>query len=51
MMTDNRIGVGPATARIWWESGYRTLQDVLDNAKLTTSVRLGIELLPDFIQP
>ncbi|CAO3608545.1 unnamed protein product [Cunninghamella blakesleeana] len=29
--------------------GYRCLQDVLDNALLTTTVKLGIQLLPDFI--
>lgn len=42
------FGVGPNTARIWWETGYRTLQDVLDQAKLTSTVRLGIKLFPDF---
>ncbi|KAL1930346.1 hypothetical protein VTP01DRAFT_10508 [Rhizomucor pusillus] len=45
------FGVGVATARIWWDSGYRTLQEVLENAKLTNTVRLCIELLPDLIQP
>ncbi|KAG0180918.1 hypothetical protein DFQ28_003895 [Apophysomyces sp. BC1034] len=45
------FGVGPSTAKLWWDMGYRTLQEVLDNAQLTTSVRLAIELLPDLIQP
>ncbi|KAI8379149.1 uncharacterized protein BYT42DRAFT_567744 [Radiomyces spectabilis] len=44
------FGVGAATAKIWWDMGYRTLQEVLDNAKLTSIVRLGIQLLPDLIQ-
>ncbi|GAN06532.1 DNA polymerase beta [Mucor ambiguus] len=44
------FGVGATTARIWWELGYKTLQEVLDNAKLSTTIKLGIELLPDFDQ-
>ncbi|KAF7728248.1 hypothetical protein EC973_006529 [Apophysomyces ossiformis] len=48
----NRVfGVGPSTAKIWWDIGYRTLQEVLDKAQLSAAVRLGIELLPDLIQP
>lgn len=43
------FGVGSKTARDWWDMGYRCLQDVLDNALLTTTVKLGIQLLPDFI--
>ncbi|EPB90105.1 hypothetical protein HMPREF1544_03081 [Mucor circinelloides 1006PhL] len=44
------FGVGVTTARLWWEMGYKTLQEVLDNAKLTATIKLGIELLPDFDQ-
>ncbi|CAO3629478.1 unnamed protein product [Mucor hiemalis] len=44
------FGVGAVTAHIWWNLGYRTLQEVLDKAKLTPIVRLGIELFPDFSQ-
>ncbi|KAI8638992.1 DNA polymerase beta-like protein, partial [Parasitella parasitica] len=44
------FGVGVTTARLWWDMGYRTLQEVLANAKLTATVRLGIELFPDFNQ-
>ncbi|KAI8149975.1 hypothetical protein BJV82DRAFT_585360 [Fennellomyces sp. T-0311] len=45
------FGVGPSTASIWWDRGYRTLQEILDQAKLVKAVRLGIELLPDLEQP
>ncbi|KAI8092911.1 uncharacterized protein BX664DRAFT_328480 [Halteromyces radiatus] len=45
------FGVGPSTARAWWDMGYRSLQQVLDQASLTSTVRLGIQLLPDFIIP
>ncbi|KAI9245373.1 hypothetical protein BDA99DRAFT_565927 [Phascolomyces articulosus] len=45
------FGVGPSTANIWWDKGCRSLQEVLDNAKPPASIRLGIELLPDFNQP
>ncbi|KAG0746901.1 hypothetical protein G6F57_003952 [Rhizopus arrhizus] len=31
-------GVGPVTAKIWWDVGYRTLQEVLDNAQLTSTI-------------
>ncbi|KAI8339858.1 hypothetical protein BC941DRAFT_418726 [Chlamydoabsidia padenii] len=44
------FGVGPSTAIAWWDMGYRSLQQVLDGCSLTPSVRLGIQLLPDFIQ-
>lgn len=44
------FGVGVTTAKLWWDTGYRTLLEVLENAKLTATVRLGIELLPDFDQ-
>jgi hypothetical protein len=44
------IGVGPVTVKIWWDVGYRTLQEVLDNAQLTSTVRLGIQLFPHFHQ-
>ncbi|KAG1458045.1 hypothetical protein G6F46_006885 [Rhizopus delemar] len=43
-------GVGPVTAKIWWDVGYRTLQEVFDNAQLTSTVRLGIQLFPHFHQ-
>lgn len=43
-------GVGAVTANIWWNLGYKTLQDVLDKAKISPAVRLGITLLPDFSQ-
>ncbi|KAI9313149.1 hypothetical protein BX666DRAFT_2030532 [Dichotomocladium elegans] len=47
------FGVGPKTANIWYDQGYRTLQQVLDDpgAKLVKAVRMGIQLLPDFDQP
>ncbi|CAO3597935.1 unnamed protein product [Absidia cylindrospora] len=45
------FGVGPATGKAWWDMGYRTLQQVLDHATLSNTVRLGIQLLPDFIIP
>lgn len=44
------FGVGVTTAKFWWDMGYRTLLQVLENAKLTAIVHLGIELLPDFDQ-
>ncbi|KAL7312998.1 hypothetical protein PS15m_008700 [Mucor circinelloides] len=44
------FGVGVTAARLWWKMGYKTLQEVLDNAKLTATIKLGIELLPDFDQ-
>ncbi|CAO3702876.1 unnamed protein product [Rhizopus stolonifer] len=43
-------GVGHMTAQGWWDLGYRTLQDVLDHAQLTKSVRLAIELFPQLVQ-
>ncbi|ORZ18862.1 hypothetical protein BCR42DRAFT_411740 [Absidia repens] len=45
------FGVGPATGKAWWDMGYRTLQQVLDHGTLSNTVRLGIQLLPDFIIP
>ncbi|RCH99146.1 hypothetical protein CU097_013290 [Rhizopus azygosporus] len=46
----NVFGVGAVTAKTWWDKGYRTLQQVLDYAKLTSTVRLGIQLFPHFHQ-
>lgn len=45
------IGVGTKTANMWYDSGYRTLKEVLEKAKLVKAVRLGIQLLPHFDQP
>ena len=45
------IGVGPSTANLWYDKGYRSLQEVLDHAKLAKAVKLGIQLLPDFELP
>ena len=42
------IGVGPSTANLWYDKGYRSLQEVLGHAKLVKAVKLGIQLLPDF---
>ncbi|SAM01458.1 hypothetical protein [Absidia glauca] len=59
LLADNRFRTlklfnkcfGPSTAIAWWDMGYRSLQQVLDQGSLTHSVRLGIQLLPDFILP
>ncbi|KAI7859298.1 hypothetical protein BDC45DRAFT_497303 [Circinella umbellata] len=45
------FGVGPSTANLWYDKGHRSLQEVLDQAKLAKAVKLGIQLLPDFDQP
>ncbi|KAI9470550.1 MAG: hypothetical protein EXX96DRAFT_584790 [Benjaminiella poitrasii] len=46
------FGVGSIVAHSWWNKGYRTLQEVLDNeSTLSKTIRLGIQLLPDFEQP
>jgi hypothetical protein len=45
------VGVGVSTAKIWWDSGYRTLQEVLDNEKLTPTAQLSIQLFPELNQP
>ncbi|KAI7855101.1 hypothetical protein BDC45DRAFT_584115 [Circinella umbellata] len=44
------FGVGPSTANIWWDKGYRSLQEVLDCAKPPESIQLAIELLSEFDQ-
>ncbi|KAG2228127.1 hypothetical protein INT45_009173 [Circinella minor] len=44
------FGVGPSTANIWWDKGYRSLQEVLDRAKPPESIQLAIELLSEFDQ-
>ncbi|KAI9493659.1 hypothetical protein BDB00DRAFT_787767 [Zychaea mexicana] len=43
--------VGPSTANRWWDNGYRTFQDVLDRGRPNESIKLGIQLLPEFEQP
>ncbi|KAK3941509.1 hypothetical protein QBC46DRAFT_458212 [Diplogelasinospora grovesii] len=40
-------GVGLSTANKWISQGYRTLQDLIDKADLTTNQRLGIEHYED----
>ncbi|KAI7883174.1 DNA polymerase beta, N-terminal domain-like protein [Lichtheimia hyalospora FSU 10163] len=44
------FGVGTKTANMWYNSGYRTLKEVLEKAKLVKAVKLGIQLLPHFDQ-
>ncbi|CAO3685621.1 unnamed protein product [Umbelopsis vinacea] len=41
---------GQNLALEWWNSGYRTLDDVYENASLSPTIKLGIELFPDFEQ-
>ncbi|KAI9009869.1 hypothetical protein BC832DRAFT_538884 [Gaertneriomyces semiglobifer] len=44
-------GVGPHTARDWYNAGHRSIQDVLDSAPhLTKTQRIGLDLYPDFSQ-
>ncbi|KAI8150057.1 hypothetical protein BJV82DRAFT_585666 [Fennellomyces sp. T-0311] len=45
------FGVGPSTAHMWWDQGYRTLDEVRRHARLTASMKLAIELLPELGQP
>ncbi|KAI9256416.1 hypothetical protein EDC94DRAFT_586867 [Helicostylum pulchrum] len=44
------FGVGVVTANAWWNLGYRTLQEVLDKGNISSALRNGINLLPDFDQ-
>ncbi|CAO3663321.1 unnamed protein product [Umbelopsis ramanniana] len=37
-------GVGQNLAQEWWNSGYRSLDDVYQNASLPPTIKLGIEL-------
>ncbi|KAI8090613.1 hypothetical protein BDF21DRAFT_411667 [Thamnidium elegans] len=47
----NRVfGAGVVTANSWWNLGYRTLQEVLDKGNISSVLRIGINLLPDFDQ-
>ncbi|KAL8946019.1 MAG: hypothetical protein Q9222_007526, partial [Ikaeria aurantiellina] len=41
-------GVGPAQAQGWIEAGYRTLDDLLAKANLTTNQKIGIHHNSDF---
>ncbi|KAJ2959450.1 hypothetical protein NQZ79_g5097 [Umbelopsis isabellina] len=43
-------GVGANLALEWWNSGYRSLEEVYDNASLSPTIRLGIELFEEFDQ-
>lgn len=43
-------GAGLRQARTWMEQGYRTLDDLLQNAKLSTNQKIGIEHHDDFAQ-
>lgn len=43
-------GAGLRQARTWMEQGYRTLDDLLENAKLSTNQKIGIEHHQDFAQ-
>ncbi|OZJ06485.1 hypothetical protein BZG36_00498 [Bifiguratus adelaidae] len=45
------FGVGPVTAKAWYNKGYRTIDDILENEPdLSVAQRLGIELYKDFSQ-
>jgi hypothetical protein len=50
MLTNMYEGVGQNLALEWWNSGYRTLDDVYENASLSPTIKLGIELFPEFEQ-
>ncbi|KAG2182188.1 hypothetical protein INT43_007115, partial [Umbelopsis isabellina] len=39
--------VGANLALEWWNSGYRSLEDVYENASLSPTIRLGIELFEE----
>ncbi|RMD41302.1 hypothetical protein DV735_g3830, partial [Chaetothyriales sp. CBS 134920] len=41
-------GVGLKQARMWLNQGYRTLEDLLQNAELTPSQKIGTEHYEDF---
>lgn len=43
-------GVGANLALEWWNSGYRSLEDVYENASLSPTIKLGIELFEEFEQ-
>ncbi|KAI8997789.1 hypothetical protein BDB01DRAFT_57375 [Pilobolus umbonatus] len=49
-MFNKVFGVGRYTAIAWWDQGYRSLQEVLEKANISQSIRLSIKLLPDLIQ-
>ncbi|KAH8148680.1 uncharacterized protein LAJ45_07391 [Morchella importuna] len=41
-------GVGPSVAARWVQSGYKTLDDVVKNVRLTASQKVGIDHYQDF---
>ncbi|KAG2182883.1 hypothetical protein INT44_005864, partial [Umbelopsis vinacea] len=43
-------GVGQNLAQEWWNSGYRSLEEVYQNANLPPTIKLGIELLDQLEQ-
>lgn len=43
-------GAGIRQARTWMEEGHRTLKDLVQNAKLSTNQKIGIEHHADFAQ-
>ncbi|KAH8550669.1 hypothetical protein BGW37DRAFT_497945 [Umbelopsis sp. PMI_123] len=43
-------GVGHNLAQEWWNSGYRSLDDVYKNAHLSPTIKLGIELFDQLEQ-
>ncbi|KAJ7327348.1 hypothetical protein OS493_027038 [Desmophyllum pertusum] len=48
-------GCGPATARKWYEKGYRSMADVIqavsDGMKLTEQQAMGLKCYSDLVQP
>ena len=46
----NVWGVGPATARQWYDAGLRTLADVKAKAKLTSAQQIGLAHYDDLLE-
>ncbi|KAK3511074.1 hypothetical protein QTP70_030108 [Hemibagrus guttatus] len=48
-MFTNIWGVGAKTARLWYQQGFRTLEDIRTKATLTHTLRIGLKHYDDFL--